>query len=328
MKVQTHGGVYHCDDTAAVAALSILYPKITIIRDSYTNAKVDFRIDTGRQYDPTKKYFDHHQELHITHPEGSPYASFGLLWLHYGTEIVSCVVRKMLSTPRLEAFPSDLRRIRSRKNLTKVASCPKLAVEITEDIRKNLVVPIDNWDNGIFPVGKSPEIHLSAIVSTMSDAGHHFHLAIRTVKSIILAYIKTAIVSHVRKIYIRDDYRILELGVILSPTVAVPSLYWLHQALPDVFIDTVISPNVNQLRYWRVISRKINFQQEEYLSKAGVASFRTQNEAIAAVHTHQQHNDDSSKTEPQTNQGSPQNDPENVSTEINEPPHNDRDQGV
>jgi uncharacterized UPF0160 family protein len=64
-------------------------------------------------YDPSKGRFDHHQKEGAgNHKNGIPYASFGLIWKHYGEEI----------SGNLETF---------------------------QTIEQKLVIPIDAMDNGI-----------------------------------------------------------------------------------------------------------------------------------------------------------------------------------
>ena len=100
-----HGGVAHADDVFATAILRIAFGQVTVqrtrdpvvLRES-AGAPDTFLLDVGGRYDPQLRLFDHHQ------PEGAgfrnpnakewPYATAGLVWLHYG----AMAVRKLHPT--------------------------------------------------------------------------------------------------------------------------------------------------------------------------------------------------------------------------------------
>lgn len=77
----THSGTFHIDEIAACALLQIFQPNIyTIKRIAHQDpipADADFVIDIGRQYDPSKGLFDHHQWKHGK-------SSAGLMWEYLG----------------------------------------------------------------------------------------------------------------------------------------------------------------------------------------------------------------------------------------------------
>ena len=87
----THSGNFHADDVFAAAALSILLKdrvKIIRTRDEAKIAKGDFVFDVGGVSDPAKNRFDHHQKGGAgVRINSIPYASFGLVWERYGSEI-------------------------------------------------------------------------------------------------------------------------------------------------------------------------------------------------------------------------------------------------
>lgn len=102
--VTTHDGTFHADDVFAVATLSLWAEKqgrrikIVRTRDVSLIAKSDIVLDVGMVYDPQTKRFDHHQKEGAGERENKiPYASFGLIWKHYGGEICSSqdVVKKI-----------------------------------------------------------------------------------------------------------------------------------------------------------------------------------------------------------------------------------------
>ena len=116
--VVTHNGTFHADDVFACATLSIwadknnLNLKIVRSRDKEIVEKGDIVLDVGMEYDQEKKRFDHHQSEGAGVRENKiPYASFGLIWKHYGREI--CID------------------------------------EVWQIIEEKIAVPIDAMDNGV-----------------------------------------------------------------------------------------------------------------------------------------------------------------------------------
>lgn len=86
--VITHSGEFHADDVFAVAILTFLKEiKITRTRDIGVPNDDTIIVDVGGKYDG-KRYFDHHQGLMITRKNGGNFASAGLIWMHYGKEIL------------------------------------------------------------------------------------------------------------------------------------------------------------------------------------------------------------------------------------------------
>ena len=94
--IATHDGFYHADELFAVSALSLylrgLGKDVEIIRtrDKDKAFSCDYCVDVGREYDPVKNRFDHHQvDDSLIRPNGIPYAAFGLIWKHFGMKLVS-----------------------------------------------------------------------------------------------------------------------------------------------------------------------------------------------------------------------------------------------
>jgi len=77
----THSGAFHLDELTACALLHVCttntYQITRISQQSPIPANADFVIDIGRQYDPSKGLFDHHQWEHGK-------SSAGLIWEHLG----------------------------------------------------------------------------------------------------------------------------------------------------------------------------------------------------------------------------------------------------
>jgi uncharacterized UPF0160 family protein len=87
MRVATHDGTFHADEVFALAALSLLGEplEITRTRVEAVMAACDLRVDVGFSHDPESGDFDHHQKGGAgERPNGVRYASFGLVWGHYG----------------------------------------------------------------------------------------------------------------------------------------------------------------------------------------------------------------------------------------------------
>jgi uncharacterized UPF0160 family protein len=94
MKIITHSGNFHPDEVLAVAALRILFgTDVEVIRDRDLKliegkAAEDIVLDVGMKYLPEENRFDHHQEGGAGKRENTiPYASFGLIWKHFGEQI-------------------------------------------------------------------------------------------------------------------------------------------------------------------------------------------------------------------------------------------------
>ena len=87
----THNGIFHADELFAVAILKLIYPNIKIIRtrDKGQLKKVDIRVDVGRNYNTATNDFDHHQDDFSLQRNGIPYASAGLIWKHFGKQLVN-----------------------------------------------------------------------------------------------------------------------------------------------------------------------------------------------------------------------------------------------
>lgn len=89
--VVTHNGGFHPDDVFAVATLSLLLNgriKVVRTRNKEKISRADYVVDVGAVYDNEKNRFDHHQQGGAgARMNGVPYASFGLVWKHFGEKI-------------------------------------------------------------------------------------------------------------------------------------------------------------------------------------------------------------------------------------------------
>lgn len=141
--VSTHSGFYHADELFAIATLRLflqkqdLKLKIIRTRDSQEAFKCDYCIDVGRQYDPSKNRYDHHQvDKSLIRENGIPYAAFGLIWRHFGESLVS-------------------------------------SKEVFESIEKKIVMPIDGMDNAVSISTKNfediQEYNIASTIHAISD---------------------------------------------------------------------------------------------------------------------------------------------------------------
>lgn len=93
MQLVTHSGQFHADDVFSTAILLILFPHASLTRTRDNAAfkpspnKIIF--DVGNQYNPKDQIFDHHQTGGAGIRENkTPYASVGLIWKHYGRQVI------------------------------------------------------------------------------------------------------------------------------------------------------------------------------------------------------------------------------------------------
>lgn len=85
MKLGTHNGSFHADDVCAYVILSELYESTDLIRsrDEAVLNDLDLVFDVGGGK------FDHHSKEKVYRNSGIPYAAAGLVWRHYGKELLS-----------------------------------------------------------------------------------------------------------------------------------------------------------------------------------------------------------------------------------------------
>lgn len=90
MLVATHDGSFHADEVFAIAALGLLGEPIEVVRtrDPEVVARADLRVDVGFRDDAGTGDFDHHQrEFDSVRDNGVRFASFGLIWRVFGTQV-------------------------------------------------------------------------------------------------------------------------------------------------------------------------------------------------------------------------------------------------
>ncbi|MEK7499210.1 MAG: MYG1 family protein, partial [Patescibacteria group bacterium] len=80
----------HTDDVFAVATIFLVVGEAEVVRsrDQEVHKTADYVVDTGMEYNPSARHFDHHQPGGAGEREnGIPYASFGLVWKEYGKKL-------------------------------------------------------------------------------------------------------------------------------------------------------------------------------------------------------------------------------------------------
>lgn len=86
----THSGGFHADELLSSVILTRLFPQARIVRsrdaDWTTSGPDRIVYDVGRDYDPARRIYDHHQRNPPVREDGQPFSSFGLIWRHYGRD--------------------------------------------------------------------------------------------------------------------------------------------------------------------------------------------------------------------------------------------------
>lgn len=157
--VATHDGYYHLDEVMAVGMLSLLKRfdlnillerKICRTRDPKVLATADIVVDVGGTYDPAAGKFDHHQAgFQAVFPgrTATKLSSAGLIWLHYGKEIITDYYSAGVS--------------------------PEHVDEIHNQVYDQLIVSIDANDNGVSDHDNSPKFarlpSLAKMIHILSD---------------------------------------------------------------------------------------------------------------------------------------------------------------
>lgn len=98
MKIATHDGSFHADETLACAIISFIHPDAEIIRtrDPELLETADIIIDVSGIND--EKHFDHHSnEFNLSRPNGINYATAGLMWVKFAREFLEKIAEKSLT---------------------------------------------------------------------------------------------------------------------------------------------------------------------------------------------------------------------------------------
>lgn len=92
IKIVTHSSKFHTDDIFAVATLLLVLGEenVEVVRSREMEVieKGDYVVDVGGVYDASRNRFDHHQIGGAGKRDNDvPYASFGLVWKHFGEKL-------------------------------------------------------------------------------------------------------------------------------------------------------------------------------------------------------------------------------------------------
>ena len=145
MRIVTHNGKIHADECAAVSLLSSYFANkgvevyVLRTRDASKFLDSDCLVDVGGEYDHTRLRYDHHQsdfsEKWNTE-SSSLLSSAGLIWRHYGREII-----EMYLSNNAEQYDYGF-------NYSETT-----IEELLNIIYEKLILEIDAHDNGISIIG-------------------------------------------------------------------------------------------------------------------------------------------------------------------------------
>lgn len=134
--VVTHNGIFHADEIIACIMIKLVFGEenVSILRtrDEKKFADADFVVDVGRKYDGVK-FFDHHQRIDESRPNGWPFASAGLVLRYFWPLFL------VEETNDYENFKTNL----------------MLGYDIYNMLDENLVRHIDATDSGFIPESKA-----------------------------------------------------------------------------------------------------------------------------------------------------------------------------
>ncbi|KAG8932194.1 hypothetical protein FRC02_001546 [Tulasnella sp. 418] len=107
--IGTHNGTFHCDEALAVFMLRLTdtykNADVTRTRDPALLDTCDIVVDVGAVYEPEKLRYDHHQRGFTEifgYGFGTKLSSAGLIYKHYGKEIIASQLGLTLDDPKVE----------------------------------------------------------------------------------------------------------------------------------------------------------------------------------------------------------------------------------
>jgi uncharacterized UPF0160 family protein len=133
--IYTHNGIMHTDELGAIATLRCagISDQVIRTRDLKKIPNGSFLIDLGMEYDETSNKFDHHQQGGAgLRANGVPYASFGLVWKHFGLQAVSQTLSLVIPHELMQEIDFNI-----------------LVSKVVDLVDASLVQGIDARDNGI-----------------------------------------------------------------------------------------------------------------------------------------------------------------------------------
>ncbi|KII94340.1 hypothetical protein PLICRDRAFT_171993 [Plicaturopsis crispa FD-325 SS-3] len=109
--IGTHNGTFHCDEALAVFLLrrTATYANADLkrTRDPAVLDTCDIVVDVGAVYDDSKRRYDHHQRGFTEvfgHGFGTKLSSAGLIYKHYGREIIADRTKLPLDDPKVQTL--------------------------------------------------------------------------------------------------------------------------------------------------------------------------------------------------------------------------------
>ncbi len=169
----THSGRFHADEVFAISMILMIEDReVTRTRDDEIIQKADIVLDVGAEYNPETLRFDHHQNSFTrAREDGTPYATAGLVWEHFGERILA---KKGLNGDYEKQFALQW-------------------------VDKKLISDIDAVDNGLFTEDPRPSVSMLVGMmnaSSSDDAEQQaaaFNEAIGFTTGILNNFIKAAI---------------------------------------------------------------------------------------------------------------------------------------
>ncbi|CCA74573.1 related to Gamm1 protein / Ni-binding urease accessory protein (UreG) [Serendipita indica DSM 11827] len=182
IKIGTHNGTFHCDEALAVWLLkrtgAYKDAKVIRTRDESVLATCDIVVDVGAKYEPENHRYDHHQRGFTEifgHGFSTKLSSAGLVYKHFGREIISNLLQWQVQDSRTEilwlkmykefieaidaidngisAYPSDIKpsyRMRTDVSARVGFLNPRWNVHATPDEVDSLFVKASNLVGGEF----------------------------------------------------------------------------------------------------------------------------------------------------------------------------------
>ncbi|KAL0491968.1 UPF0160 protein MYG1, mitochondrial [Acrasis kona] len=99
--IGTHNGLFHCDESLAVAMLSLTneFNNSVVVRtrDEKILEKCDAVVDVGAVYDPSRHRYDHHQNSFqdaLDETQKTRLSSSGLIYKHFGRQIIAKLLKE------------------------------------------------------------------------------------------------------------------------------------------------------------------------------------------------------------------------------------------
>ncbi|BFZ04100.1 hypothetical protein BsWGS_07139 [Bradybaena similaris] len=156
VKIGTHDGKFHCDEVLACFLLKQLdqYKHAEIVRSRNPGLLegCDIVVDVGAVYDPSTHRYDHHQRTFNESMQSlkpgkkwvTKLSSAGLVYLHFGAEIIASIINVPSSNPSIET--------------------------IYDKVYENFIEEIDAIDNGIDQTDSVPRYRITTNLSSRVNA--------------------------------------------------------------------------------------------------------------------------------------------------------------